>query len=106
MVTDGALGSRTAALLAPYSDDPDTSGIMTIVPEKLKAMALERDKVGFQLAFHAIGDRANRVALDVFESVIPKTSRGLARCTLLLPCSPRTRAMTYAGPSSALARSA
>jgi predicted amidohydrolase YtcJ len=70
MVTDGALGSRTAAMLAPYSDDPDTSGIMTIAPEKLKAMALERDKLGFQLAFHAIGDKANRVALDVFESVI------------------------------------
>jgi predicted amidohydrolase YtcJ len=69
MVTDGALGSRTAALLAPYSDAPDNSGIMTIAPEKLKAMALERDKLGFQLAFHAIGDRANRVALDVFESV-------------------------------------
>ncbi len=70
MVTDGALGSRTAALLAPYSDDPNSSGIMTIAPEKLKAMALERDKLGFQLAFHAIGDRANRVSLDVFESVI------------------------------------
>jgi hypothetical protein len=70
MVTDGALGSRTAALLAPYSDDANTSGIMTIEPEKLKAMALERDKLGFQLAFHAIGDRANRVALDVFESVV------------------------------------
>ena len=70
MVTDGALGSRTAAMLAPYSDEPDTSGIMTIAPEKLKAMALERDKLGFQLAFHAIGDRANRVALDVFESVV------------------------------------
>jgi predicted amidohydrolase YtcJ len=69
MVTDGALGSRTAALLAPYSDDPNTSGIMTIEPEKLKAMALERDKAGFQLAFHAIGDRANRVALDVVESI-------------------------------------
>jgi predicted amidohydrolase YtcJ len=70
MVTDGALGSRTAALLAPYSDDADSSGILTIAPEKLKAMALERDKLGFQLAFHAIGDRANRVALDVFESVL------------------------------------
>jgi predicted amidohydrolase YtcJ len=38
-------------------------------PEKLKALAIERDKAGFQLAFHAIGDRANRVALDVFEAV-------------------------------------
>ena len=69
MVTDGALGSRTAAMLAPYSDDPSTSGIMTIEPEKLRQMAIERDRAGFQLAFHAIGDRANRVALDVFEAV-------------------------------------
>ena len=69
IVTDGALGSRTAAMLAPYSDYPNSSGIMTIETEKLKAMAIERDKAGFQLAFHAIGDKANRIALDVFESV-------------------------------------
>jgi len=69
MVTDGALGSRTAAMLAPYSDDPKTSGILTMEPEKLRAMAIERDKAGFQLNFHAIGDRANRVALDTFEAV-------------------------------------
>jgi predicted amidohydrolase YtcJ len=68
MVTDGALGSRTAAMLAPYSDEPSTSGIMTMEPEKLRALAIERDKAGFQLNFHAIGDRANRVALDVFEA--------------------------------------
>lgn len=69
MVTDGALGSRTAAMLVPYSDDAATSGLLLIEPEKLRAMAIERDKAGFQLAFHAIGDRANRVALDVFEAV-------------------------------------
>jgi predicted amidohydrolase YtcJ len=69
MVIDGALGSRTAAMLAPYSDDPSTSGIMIMDPEKLRQMAIERDKAGFQIAFHAIGDRANRVALDVFEAV-------------------------------------
>ena len=66
---DGALGSRTAAMLEPYSDDPATSGILTSDPEKLTAMAIQRDKAGFQLAFHAIGDRANRIALDVFEAV-------------------------------------
>jgi predicted amidohydrolase YtcJ len=66
---DGAMSSRTAALLEPYSDDPSTSGILTVDPEKLTAMAIERDKAGFQLAFHAIGDRANRIALDVFEAV-------------------------------------
>jgi predicted amidohydrolase YtcJ len=67
--TDGALGSRTAALLAPYADDPSTKGILTNDPDKLRAMAIERDKAGFQLNFHAIGDRGNRVALDVFEAV-------------------------------------
>jgi predicted amidohydrolase YtcJ len=68
-VTDGALGSRTAAMLEPYSDDASTTGILTSDPEKLQAMAIQRDKLGFQLAFHAIGDRANRIALDVFEAV-------------------------------------
>jgi predicted amidohydrolase YtcJ len=68
MVTDGALGSRTAAMLAPYSDDSKSSGIITMEPEKLTALASERDKAGFQLNFHAIGDRANRVALDAFEA--------------------------------------
>src|SRR5499427_320185 len=68
LVSDGALGSRTAAMLAPYSDDAKSSGIMTMEPEMLTARALERDKAGFQLNFHAIGDRANRVALDAFEA--------------------------------------
>ncbi|HYL86298.1 MAG TPA: amidohydrolase family protein [Candidatus Angelobacter sp.] len=68
-VTDGALGSRTAAMLEPYNDDPSTTGIFTYDPDKLQAMAIQRDKAGFQLNFHAIGDRANRIALDVFEAV-------------------------------------
>lgn len=69
-VADGALGSRTAAMLVPYSDAPDTTGIMTMDPEKLKKLAIERDKAGYQIAFHAIGDKTNRVALDVFEAVL------------------------------------
>jgi predicted amidohydrolase YtcJ len=68
MVTDGALGSRTAAMLAPYSDEPQTSGILTMEPDKLRQFAIERDKAGFQLNFHAIGDRANHIALDAFEA--------------------------------------
>jgi predicted amidohydrolase YtcJ len=68
-VEDGALGTRTAAMLAPYSDDAATSGILIMEPEKLKVMALERDRAGFQIAFHAIGDHANRVALDIFEAL-------------------------------------
>src|SRR5215469_15070980 len=74
-VTDGALGSRTAAMLEPYSDDPSTTGIFTYDPDKLRAMAIERDKAGFQLNFHAIGDRANRIALDVFEAVAKANGR-------------------------------
>ena len=66
---DGALGSRTAALLAPYSDAPGTSGILTADPAKYRAMAIERDKAGFQINFHAIGDKANRVALDIFDAL-------------------------------------
>lgn len=69
-ILDGSLGSRTAAMLAPYSDDPSTSGILRVNPDQLKQMAIERDRAGFQLAFHAIGDRANRVALDTFAAVL------------------------------------
>ena len=65
-VVDGALGGRTAALLAPYSDDPKTSGILILEAERLKQLAIERDKAGFQIALHAIGDKANRAALDAF----------------------------------------
>lgn len=67
---DGALGSTTAALLAPYTDDPSTSGLPRYEQAALNAKAVERDKAGFQLGFHAIGDRANRMALDAFEAVM------------------------------------
>ncbi|HLI64600.1 MAG TPA: amidohydrolase [Terriglobales bacterium] len=63
---DGSLGSRTAALLAPYSDDPGNSGIPQYDQVKLNRMAVERSAAGFQLGFHAIGDRAVQMALDAF----------------------------------------
>lgn len=63
---DGTLGSRTAAMLAPYSDDPHNSGIPRRTPEELTQMIVERAGAGFQIALHAIGDRANRMALDGF----------------------------------------
>jgi predicted amidohydrolase YtcJ len=63
---DGSLGSRTAALAAPYADDPGNSGIPRYEQPKLDAMAKERAAAGFQLGFHAIGDRANHMALDAF----------------------------------------
>src|SRR2546422_11279707 len=55
-ILDGSLGSRTAALLAPYADDPSTSGILRFEPEQLKRLAIERDNAGFQLAFRS-GER-------------------------------------------------
>jgi len=63
---DGTLGSKTAAMLAPFSDDAGNSGIPRRPPEELTRMILERDKEGWQIALHAIGDRANRMALDGF----------------------------------------
>lgn len=66
---DGALGSRGAALLEPYSDEPSTSGLMTMPPEEIYAQTLAASRAGFQTCIHAIGDRANRIAMDVFERV-------------------------------------
>jgi predicted amidohydrolase YtcJ len=66
---DGALGSRGAALLEPYSDEPSTSGLLTTPPEEVYAQTLAASRAGFQTCIHAIGDRGNRVAMDVFERV-------------------------------------
>ena len=63
---DGSLGSRTAALNAPYADDPGNSGIPRYQQDQLDSMAIERARAGFQMGFHAIGDRAVGMALDAF----------------------------------------
>jgi len=63
---DGSLGSRTAALLAPYSDDPGNFGLPQYDQATLNRMAVERSAAGFQIGFHAIGDRAAQMALDAF----------------------------------------
>lgn len=63
---DGSLGSRTAAMNAPYADDPGNSGIARYEQQKLNQMAADRAADGFQLGFHAIGDLANDMALDAF----------------------------------------
>ena len=63
---DGSLGSRTAAMKAPYSDDPGNTGLPQFTQAELNRMALERAKAGFQLGFHAIGDKAAEMALDAF----------------------------------------
>jgi predicted amidohydrolase YtcJ len=60
VIFDGALGSRGAGLLAPYSDKADTSGFLTQKPEELRPMFEEALRRGIQVETHAIGDRANR----------------------------------------------
>lgn len=63
---DGSLGSRTAALLDPYTDDKGNAGLARYSQAKLNQMSAERAQAGFQLGFHAIGDRANNMALGAF----------------------------------------
>jgi predicted amidohydrolase YtcJ len=68
VIFDGALGSRGAALLKPYNDAPNTSGYLTEKPEDLKPMFEEALRRGIQVETHAIGDRANRTILDLYEA--------------------------------------
>jgi hypothetical protein len=63
---DGSLGSNTAALLEPYSDDPKNSGLPQYEAAKLNAMTRERVLAGYQIGFHAIGDKGVQMALDAF----------------------------------------
>jgi len=66
---DGALGSRGAALLGPYSDEPDNRGLFQLPPDSLRAGMRAALAAGFQCAVHAIGDAANRAVLDAWESL-------------------------------------
>lgn len=67
VVFDGALGSRGAALLDPYTDKPDTSGYLTQKEDELRPMFQEALRKGIQVETHAIGDRANRIILDLYQ---------------------------------------
>jgi predicted amidohydrolase YtcJ len=64
---DGALGSRGAALHAGYCDDPSNLGLVLIPPDELLRVLAEARDTGFQACVHAIGDRANTLALDAME---------------------------------------
>ena len=65
--TDGALGSRGAAMLRPYSDRPDHSGLLLTGAAQLRALFKQATNADFQVAIHAIGDRGNRIALNEIE---------------------------------------
>ncbi|MDQ3751260.1 MAG: amidohydrolase, partial [Acidobacteriota bacterium] len=82
---DGTLGSKTAAMLAPFSDDAGNSGIPRRSAEELTKMIVERDKEGFQIALHAIGDKANQMALNGFVLTDEVFKINLTRLTNIPP---------------------
>jgi len=69
---DGVIEGHTAAMLAPYSDDPSKSGQLFWDPVKYKQAIVELDRRGFQIFTHAIGDRAVRLALDAYQEAPTK----------------------------------
>ena len=70
LFADGALGSRGAALLEPYSDSPGSKGVMTTSGADIHALTKKALQRGFQVCTHAIGDAANRITLDSYESAL------------------------------------
>jgi len=70
LYADGSLGSRSAALLAPYSDAPETSGFLTVKEETLQPILQEALRKGIQIETHAIGDRGNRFIIDQYEKAM------------------------------------
>jgi predicted amidohydrolase YtcJ len=70
LYVDGALGSRGAALIEPYSDDPGNLGLLVSTGDHLEDVARRAVKAGFQVAIHAIGDRGGLIALDAMEKAL------------------------------------
>ncbi|SMO77441.1 amidohydrolase [Fodinibius sediminis] len=69
LYADGALGSRGAALIEPYSDAPDNRGLLFFSEEEMTKHILKTASAGFQTNVHAIGDQANRTVLNAFRKV-------------------------------------
>ena len=76
---DGALGSHGAWLLEPYEDMPSSTGLWVEEPDDIETTAQLAAKYGFQLNTHAIGDRANREVLDIYERTFPEGAGGQMR---------------------------
>ena len=70
LYADGALGSRGAALLEPYNDDPNNRGLLLSAPAHIQDVATRALRAGFQVNTHAIGDRGNRVVLDAYDAAL------------------------------------
>lgn len=75
---DGTLGSKTAAMLAPFKDDDKNSGIPRRSQEDLTSKVVALDAAGFQVTLHAIGDKANRMALNAYEAARKSRIAGFA----------------------------
>ena len=73
LYVDGALGSRGAALLAPYSDDPGNTGLLRATQARVQDVCERALRAGFQVCTHAIGDRGNRIVLDAYEAALRTT---------------------------------
>ena len=69
IMADGTLGSRTAFLFEPYSDEPEKSGVLLLEEKELEKMVFLADKFGYQVGIHAIGDRANHIVLNIYEKI-------------------------------------
>ncbi|WP_223669607.1 amidohydrolase [Kangiella shandongensis] len=79
LYSDGALGSRGAALLEPYSDEPDNKGLLLTTPQKLADYLSLITRYGFQTNIHAIGDAANRLVLEQLSKLKDEQSAQLLR---------------------------
>jgi predicted amidohydrolase YtcJ len=90
ILADGSLGGHTAALRQPYSDKPDTRGIMLYTQRKLNGLVLKAHRGGLQLAIHAIGDRAMEAVLKGYEKALIRFPREnhrhrIEHCSLVSP---------------------
>lgn len=87
---DGSLGARTAALRKPYSDKPETYGMLLLSQRKLNKLVLKAHRAGWQLAVHAIGDKAIESTLKAFANALKKHPREnhrhrIEHCSVLDP---------------------
>ena len=90
ILADGSLGAHTAALNEPYSDEPNTRGMLLYSQRTLEKLVLKAHKAGFQIATHAIGDRATEAVLRAYEKALKTFPRDdhrhrIEHCSVLSP---------------------
>ena len=90
ILADGSLGARTAALREPYADKPETSGMLIYSQRKLNQLVLKAHRAGWQVAVHAIGDKAIEAVLKAFHNALKKFPRmgyrhRIEHCSVLSP---------------------